>query len=299
MAKDKGIFTCVDPKQNYTKYIGCSLIKPNLQEARRLFDIPPSASLADIHATIREKVGCKISVVTMSEQGMTAHDGQSMICMEPQVCKILDVTGAGDVVHCILAYFLCQGNPLANTLRLATDIGTKSVQFPGTYTLSRRDILGKRVAPSDVANLRSQDGESIVFTNGCFDLLHSGHIQLFKFCRSQGKLVVLGLNSDASIRRLKGPSRPVNSLETRLDILMAIQYIDYIVVFEEDTPYEILQQLRPDCMVKGGDYTGKEVIGAEFAKNVVLFDYIEGVSSSATIQKILGDSLPPSHADSQ
>ena len=288
-----GVFTCVDPKQDYTKYKGCSLIKPNRKEACALLQLDAKTPLIDLHKRMFELIGPKYSVITLGEHGITLYDGSSMIHERPAAParKIIDVTGAGDIVCAIMGYFLCSPAALpSKILQLATRIATKSVEFPGTYTLTRGDLLlsSKVVEFTDLRSLKA--GSRIVFTNGCFDLLHSGHIRLFKFCKELGGDVVLGLNSDDSIRRLKGSTRPVNSLQTRLDVLEAIQYIDWIVVFEEDTPLRVLEELRPDVLVKGGDYTVETIVGKEFAGEVCICSFMEGVSSTATIKKIKAQS---------
>ena len=286
-----GVFTCVDPKQDYTKYKGCSLIKPNRKEACALLQLDAKTPLIDLHKRMFELIGPKYSVITLGEHGITLYDGSSMIHERPAARKIIDVTGAGDIVCAIMGYFLCSPAAVpSKILQLATRIATKSVEFPGTYTLTRRDLLpsSKVVEFTDLRSLKA--GSRIVFTNGCFDLLHSGHIRLFKFCKELGGDVVVGLNSDDSIRRLKGSTRPVNSLQTRLDVLEAIQYIDWIVVFEEDTPLRVLEELRPDVLVKGGDYTVETIVGKEFAGEVCICSFMEGVSSTATIKKIKAQS---------
>jgi D-beta-D-heptose 7-phosphate kinase/D-beta-D-heptose 1-phosphate adenosyltransferase len=287
LANKYNIFTCVDPKHDYTKYIGCTLIKPNRREAYDIFKFDTSKSLEDIHKYIFNTIHCKYSVITLAEKGITLYDGKEFMKETPLLRNIIDVTGAGDIVCCILGYFLSTGTSPQKVLKLATHIATKSIEYPGTYTIQQSDInlyYGKRVSIDILKTIRTQY-TPIVFTNGCFDLLHSGHIQLFKFCKEKGTVVV-GLNSDESIRRLKGDSRPINNLQARLDILESIQYIDYIVVFEEDTPYNVLKELRPDYLVKGGDYTISNIIGREFTNETLLCDFVKGNSSTSIIQRI-------------
>ena len=282
-----GVFTCVDPKQDYTKYKGCSLIKPNKKEACALLQLEAKTPLIELHKRMFELVGPKYSVITLAEEGITLYDGATMIQERTGARKIIDVTGAGDIVCAILGYFMHSPAVVpSKVLQLATRIATKSVEFPGTYTLTRGDLLppSKVVEVSAIRNLKS--GSRIVFTNGCFDFLHSGHIHLFKFCKALGGTVVLGLNSDDSVSRLKGSTRPVNLLQTRLDVLEAIHYIDWIVVFEEDTPLRVLEELRPDVLVKGGDYAAETIVGKEFAGEIRICSFMEGVSSTATIKKI-------------
>jgi len=287
LANKYGVFTCVDPKDDYIKYIGCSLIKPNLKEAYSIFKYDKSSSYELLHKHIYNEVKCKYSVITMAEKGITLYDGTTLLHEIPVVHKIIDVTGAGDIVCSILAYFLSQGTEPSKIVKLATHVATKSIEYPGTYTIQREDIQqkGKIIIFEDLPSIKKDT--SIVFTNGCFDLLHSGHIELFKFCKAKGTVVV-GLNSDDSIQRLKGPKRPVNTLKTRLDILESIQYIDYIIVFEEDTPYTVIKELRPDYLIKGGDYDINTIVGKEFSKETIICNFVDGYSSTSLINKIRG-----------
>jgi D-beta-D-heptose 7-phosphate kinase/D-beta-D-heptose 1-phosphate adenosyltransferase len=127
---------------------------------------------------------------------------------------------------------------------------------------------------------------NVVFTNGCFDILHSAHIKLFQYSKSQGNILVVGLNSDESIKHLKGPERPINNIEERSTILSLFHFIDYIIIFDEDTPYNILKLLQPDVIVKGGDYCVETIIGTEYCKEVKLFNYIQNKSTSLVVSKI-------------
>lgn len=298
LANKYNVFTCVDPKENPDKYRGCTLIKPNLSEACKLFGLEKSTPILEIHKVIQARLECQYSVVTMSEKGITLYNGKDLLHEIPNVHKIIDVTGAGDIVCCLMGYFIPMQIPISEVVYLATHIATKSVEYPGSYTVSMNDVYELNlkhttiITRDDISVLKHVfDKQTIVFTNGCFDILHSGHIQLFKFCKSQGNIVVLGLNSDASIRRLKGDTRPINPLSIRLDILSSIQYIDYIIVFEEDTPYEVLQLLKPDILVKGGDYNVNAIVGREFAKETILCNFVPDNSTTGIIQKIqkIGD----------
>jgi D-beta-D-heptose 7-phosphate kinase/D-beta-D-heptose 1-phosphate adenosyltransferase len=172
-------------------------------------------------------------------------------------------------------------------------MGTISVKYVGTYVLNKSDILSasrkvrttKLITADQIQYLKNP----IVFTNGCFDILHKGHIALFDYCssiRPPGGEVIVAINSDASIRRLKGPARPIHEEETRLALLNAIESIDWIIIFTEDTPYEIMEQIRPHTLVKGGDYTLDTLVGKEFCQEIKLFTYIPGNSTTNTIKKI-------------
>jgi len=132
-----------------------------------------------------------------------------------------------------------------------------------------------------------ENGKRIVFTNGCFDIIHSGHIRVFKKCRSLGDIVIVGLNSDSSVRRLKGPKRPINNQKDRAEVVDSIRYVDYVVIFSELTPYKIIKMIKPDFLVKGGDYKKDEVVGREFAGKVVIVKMLKGRSTTKIIEKIL------------
>jgi D-beta-D-heptose 7-phosphate kinase/D-beta-D-heptose 1-phosphate adenosyltransferase len=132
-----------------------------------------------------------------------------------------------------------------------------------------------------------ENGKRIVFTNGCFDIIHSGHIRVFKKCRSLGDIVIVGLNSDSSVRRLKGPKRPINNQKDRAEVVDSIRYVDYVVIFNELTPYKIIKMIKPDFLVKGGDYKKDEVVGREFAGKVVIVKMLKGRSTTKIIEKIL------------
>ena len=293
VANKYNVFTCVDPKHDYTKYIGCSLIKPNRKEAYDIFHFDKSKNILDLHKHIYTTIGCKYSVITLAENGITLYDGEKMIQERPNVHSIIDVTGAGDIVCCILGYFLSRSTSPKEVIQLATRIATKSVEHPGTYTITPNDILlpelsnGKIIQFNQLQTIKYINvNKKIVFTNGCFDLLHSGHISLFKFCRTKGDIVIVGLNSDNSIRRLKGTSRPINTIKTRIDVLESIQYIDYIIEFDDDTPYAIIKELNPYYLIKGGDYKVDNIIGREFAQETIVCDTINGYSSTSIINKI-------------
>ena len=294
IANKYNVFTCVDPKSDYTKYIGCSIIKPNRKEAYDIFKVNPNTPIEDLHSKIFNTIGCKYSVITLAEKGITLFDGSKLIRGTPQSRNIIDVTGAGDIVCCILAYFISRGAPIEDVVKLATQIATKSTEYPGTYTLTRSDILLSELAESKVITFEQlkylkdcHPASNIAFTNGCFDILHSGHIKLFKFCKERGDVVVVGLNSDSSVRNLKGPSRPFNNIHTRMDVLNSIGYIDYIITFDSETPYDIIKELSPDVLIKGGDYKPEDIIGRQFAKETVVCDMLDGYSSTNIIRKLI------------
>ena len=291
-----GIPTLVDPKIDYTKYIGCTLFKPNIKEIRDNFGIEYSyETLEKTHKEILEKVRCKETLLTLSEKGMSLFsESLGMIHEKTDSKEVHDVTGAGDVVLSVFAYYY---NYLEKQrlVKLATWIGTESVKHMGTYVTNINDILEayktirntKLITLENACKLR---GSSIA-TNGCFDILHQGHVELFNFCKKEKKeneSVIVVLNSDASIKRLKGESRPIHSVDARVAVLNSLESIDWIVVFEEDSPYEVYKGLRPRIIVKGGDYTADTVIGGEFSEEVKIFTTIEGRSTTNIIRAVSG-----------
>jgi D-beta-D-heptose 7-phosphate kinase/D-beta-D-heptose 1-phosphate adenosyltransferase len=294
LANQHGVPTFVDPKGDYTKYIGCTLIKPNTKEIQDVFDVSYSPDkLESIHKAIKEKVECKETLLTLSEEGMSFLTENDELINEKTIeSEVNDVTGAGDVVLSIIAYYYtCI--PKRRLIQLATYMGTISVRYVGTYVLKKSDILkayklinnNKLVTIEDIKYLKNP----IVFTNGCFDILHEGHMALLQYCNSikpHGGEVMVAINSDDSIKILKGPARPINDEQARIAILNNIESVDWILVFREETPYEVLEQIRPHTLVKGGDYTVESIIGKEFCENVKVFTYMNGKSSTNIINKI-------------
>ena len=202
------------------------------------------------------------------------------------------MTGAGDVVLSIIAYYYANLSK-RSLIQLATYMGTISVRYVGTYVLKKSDILkaykrihnNKLIRLEDIKYLKNP----IVFTNGCFDILHEGHMALLQYCKSVKPFdgeVMVAINSDASIGKLKGPTRPINDEQARIAILNNIESVDWVLVFPQDTPYEVLEEIRPHTLVKGGDYTPDSIIGKEFCQNLKVFTYVDGKSSTNIINKI-------------
>lgn len=273
------ISTIIDPRHNYKKYIGCTIIKPNRLELKNIFNIDlDTVSLLQAHKQLHDMIGCKISIITLSNKGISAYKDNKIYSYCEDVTDVIDVLGAGDIVCSIIsAYHYLD---IQTLLYYTTYFASISVKHVGVYVITPKDMeqlfLHKQIA--------SSSSNTIVFTNGCFDILHSAHIELFAFCRSLGSTIIVGINSDASIKRLKGSTRPVNCLEDRIKMLKAISYIDIIIPFEEDTPEELIKSIRPDYLVKGGDYTLETVTGKEYAKEVIIFDYIHGKSTTNIIK---------------
>jgi len=294
LARSKNIFTCVDPKANLEKYKGCSLIKPNYSEACSLLKVTKDTPILKLHQLLFERVQCVYSVITLAEKGISLYNGTELFHELPPVKhNIIDVTGAGDIICSFMGYYLWREIDIIQVLRKATNIATRSVEYAGTYTIQPLDMFqselqNRRIITIGELSMIRQlyNDKRIVFTNGCFDIIHHGHIHIFDFSKLQGDIVVVGLNSDASIKRLKGEERPINSIELRLKVIESIRSIDFVVIFEEDTPLEVIKQLHPDVLVKGGDYTIDSIIGKEFVKEVKLCPIIPDISSTRIINKI-------------
>jgi D-beta-D-heptose 7-phosphate kinase/D-beta-D-heptose 1-phosphate adenosyltransferase len=294
LANTYDIPTFVDPKVDYTKYLGCTVMKPNIKEIYDIFGITFSfANIGNIHRKIKEKVGCKETLLTLSEEGMSFLTENNELINEKTIeSEVNDVTGAGDVVLSIIAYYYtCI--PKRNLIQLATYMGTISVRYVGTYVLKKSDILkayklinnNKLIMLEDIVYLKNP----IVFTNGCFDILHEGHMALLQFCKSvnpHGGEVLVAINSDDSIKKLKGVNRPINDEQARIAILNNIESVDWVLVFKEDTPHEILEKIRPHTLVKGGDYTIESIVGKEFCEHVRVFNYVDGKSTTSIIERI-------------
>lgn len=283
------VYTIVDPKQDYTKYINCTVIKPNRSETKHIFNIDIDKGLIEGHQQLHKMIQCKTSVITLSGDGISAYDSNIHTC-STESKEVIDVTGAGDIVCSVLGV-LYPYLDIDMVIKIANYVATISVSHIGVYTITEMDILHmyKYIHNTKKISLEYFPKSipiNIVFTNGCFDVLHAAHIELFKFCRNIGNIVVVGLNSDHSIKRLKGDKRPIYKLEDRIHMLEAIEYIDYIIPFEEDTPIELMKYIQPTIIVKGGDYTKDSIIGKEYAKEVIIFNYIEGKSTTNTIHKM-------------
>ncbi len=297
LAQTRGIFTCVDPKEDATKYKGCVLMKPNRAETLKLFGVQVEGiDTKHAHEVIHTIVGCTDSVITLSENGATLCSGSgSVIHCANQPMEVIDVTGAGDIVCATLAYLYPMQQNKQEILKVANILAMISVTHLSSYVLRLPDFIKcgalmnkeKRIEPAKMHTILDalhEEKQISVFTNGCFDIIHVGHLDLLKRCREMGNIVIVGLNSDASIARLKGPERPINTLEKRIAFLKALTYVDYIVVFEEDTPAELLAQLRPSILVKGGDYTVEQLVGREYAGEVCIVPFISGYSSTSVIR---------------
>lgn len=307
--KAAGVPVVVDPKgSDYSKYRGATLLTPNRKEAQTAsgVTIRDEASLCLAGRTLRDTLSLEALVLTRSEEGMSIFlaDGQE-VHLPTQAREVFDVSGAGDTVLSLLGAGLAAGLPIAKAAHVANIAAGIVVGKVGTSTVAPDEILAASGRLHHDSDLKIKDrdllqrildqeraqGKKIVFTNGCFDLLHVGHVKYLQKARNLGDLLVLGLNSDDSIRRLKGPKRPLIGEEERAHLMAALNCIDFVVVFDEDTPLELIRSLRPHILVKGGDYTPEGVVGKDLVESyggrVELIQFVDGKSTTNVIDTIL------------
>ena len=304
LATEAGKKILVDPSpiHDYAKYSGATLVSPNRSEASLVvgFDIVDVKSAARAAEQLIRDFGLEAAVITLDKEGayLRTKDVNELIATKPR--SVYDVTGAGDVILATLAVTLAEGCDYKTAVQLANIAGGIEVQKFGCATVSIdemiREIHGRDEKLRPVESLEREleryrkQKRKIVFTNGCFDVLHRGHIEYMEFCRSQGDIVVVGLNSDSSVKIIKGSKRPINNQQDRAAVLSALETVDYVTIFDEPDPLNLIKKVKPDVLVKGLDWAQKGVIGREFVESyggkVVLAPLVEGKSSSAAIEKM-------------
>ncbi|MDC7221288.1 MAG: D-glycero-beta-D-manno-heptose 1-phosphate adenylyltransferase [Spirochaetales bacterium] len=290
-ARDANLVTVVDPKgSDWEKYRNAPLITPNVKElgdalGREIDNSNEAVSTGAGH--LIEKFHFDRMVVTRSEKGMTLAEGKRIVHFPTQAREVYDVSGAGDTVAAGLLRFLCDGNSCEESVSWANRAAGIVVGFLGTHSITK-ELLLEADGVDSVQNweMARQGGGKIVFTNGCFDILHPGHMDYLKKARQLGDFLVVGLNSDASVKRLKGESRPVNDQNTRQIMLESLAFVDQVILFEEDTPFGLIKSLRPDILVKGGDYAPENIVGREFAGETLTIPFVEGFSTTGLLERI-------------
>ena len=295
--RQRGIPCVIDPKKpDFQVYAGATIVTPNLLEAERAMGhpLPDDPSAAAAATALRETLKLDAMLITRGPQGMTLSTPESITHVPAETRAVADVTGAGDTVVAALAACLGSGWPLADACRLASIAAGIAVSHPGTYVVTAGELegawggLSPKVLSWDAARKRLSEarrrGRKVVFTNGCFDILHAGHLASLEGSKRLGDLLVVGLNSDASVRGLKGDTRPVITQTNRASLLAGLACVDIVVVFDEPTPESLIQHLDPDILVKGGDYTLDQVAGAEFVQarggKVVTLPLVPGLSTT-------------------
>lgn len=310
-ARKAGVPVIVDPKtRDLARYAGATVITPNAKEAALATGIEPvsdETAAASAYKALTD-AGVESVLLTRSEQGMTLVTREGEVSHTAASAReVFDVVGAGDTVVATMALCVGGGMTLPEAAGIANAAAGVVVGKRGTATLTRSELTDelsrlsrigispsqlKIVSASRAVSLREQwarDGLRVGFTNGCFDILHVGHVGILEFARSRCDRLIVGVNADASVSRLKGPTRPINREDDRAQIIGAFGFVDAVIVFGEDTPYDLIGQIRPDVLVKGSDYTVEQVVGfdivQQYGGEVALFELVPGRSTSNIIAK--------------
>ena len=293
----------VDPKgKDYSKYKGAYTLTPNKKEAIEATGIviKDKESLEKSIKKLKDECDLEVSLITLSESGIAIFDDNLRI--KPTVAReVYDVTGAGDTVIASIAFAIANNMKIDDAITLANLAAGVVVGKIGSATASLDEIyeyessLNKSNSSSHIKSFEEIEilakklhlkGKKIVFTNGCFDILHAGHVKYLEEAKSYGDVLILGLNADSSVRKLKGPTRPINVQEDRAYILASLESVDYVVIFEEETPYDLIKLIQPHILVKGGDYEGKNIVGQDIAQELRLVQFVDGKSTTKIIQRI-------------
>ncbi len=306
ITNDKGIISLIDPKgTDFEKYSGATMLTPNMSEFEAVAGkVKDNADLEQKALALIEKFKLKMLLVTRSEDGMSLiRPGMSAVHLPTYAREVYDVTGAGDTVIGTLGTCLASGLDIVTACEYANSAAGIVVGKIGTSTVTPEEMfnaLGHQSGAED--EVLSEDdfcrlikhekelGHKIVMTNGCFDILHRGHVTYLKQARALGDRLIVAVNSDDSVSRLKGPSRPINSLEDRMSVLKALGCVDYVIPFYEDTPQKLIGRILPDILVKGGDYRVEEIAGHKEVLanggNVIIIPLVEGKSTTNIVKKI-------------
>ncbi len=312
--KKTRIPTLVDPKNsNFNRYNFCDLITPNLKEAREAYFFSNQQNLEDeieLARSLQKSFQLKNILITLGPKGMAyvpKEPSAPVIYKKPDAREVYDVSGAGDTVVSAMAMGIAAKLPLERTIKLANIAAGIVVQKWGTKTATSDEILkvlNKETHPTKsyqdkILNLEKlnaklkvakEKNKKIVFTNGCFDLLHAGHLSYLEKAKASGHLLIVGINSDTSIQMIKGPLRPIVSLENRMKLLAGLSCIDYLISFDENTPEKLIEIIKPDVLIKGDDYTIQQIAGhktvLKSGGDVQTIPLVKGLSSSHIIEKI-------------
>ena len=309
-AQAQRIPVLIDPAaiQDYSKYAGATALKLNRTETEKASGLPmkDEADFAAAGQWFIDKLGLEAAVITLDKHGsyLATREGERR-WLKTRQRHVYDVTGAGDMVLAMLAVARCAGADWPDAVALANVAGGLEVERFGSIPVTPQEIiqellteahehLGKQRTLEQLVHELGHhraSGKKIVFTNGCFDLIHMGHVKYFQFAKQQGDLLVVAVNTDQGIRKLKGEKRPIINEEDRLSVLEELESIDYLIKFDDDTPLRLIELIRPDVLVKGADYCKEDVVGWNvvegYGGSVALAPLIDGRSTSAVIQRIL------------
>lgn len=308
LCKTNALPVLADPKGlDYSKYRGATLLTPNKKEASeatRIY-IKDDTSLLQAGMKLKNDFGLTHSVITLSEDGIALFEGGAISKIPTFAREVYDVTGAGDTVLAALGFALACDTPILDACRFANKAAAVVVAKLGSATVTMGEIaafenstvgdetdakiVSRKELSEICAKLRAQ-GKQIVFTNGCFDILHAGHVRYLSAARRLGDVLVLGLNSDGSVHGLKGEGRPVNGEEDRSVVLASLACVSYVTLFDEPTPLALIEEVKPTVLVKGADYTPQSIVGYDFVTSyggrVETVALVEGRSTTGIIKKI-------------
>jgi D-beta-D-heptose 7-phosphate kinase / D-beta-D-heptose 1-phosphate adenosyltransferase len=307
-ANQAGKKIIIDPclTSDYSKYEGATAITPNRQESSNAvgFELQDEKDYINASNKLVKKLGLEAVIITLDKSGAFLKTKKICQLIPTRPRDVYDVTGAGDMVLSTIAMTLAAGYDYKTAVELANIAGGIEVGKFGNQTITIDEIVDEIIGQNhaginkicsidlltDELNWYRNRGKKIVFTNGCFDVIHTGHIEYLKLCKSHGDIVVVGLNSDSSVRKIKGPGRPLNNQDDRASVLAALEMVDFVTIFDEPDPLNLIKKVKPDILVKGQDWEHKGVIGRQFVESykgkVVLAPLVKGKSSTATIEKI-------------
>jgi len=264
--KKAGVKVIVDPKKKLHRYIGADIIKLNKKE---FFEFTGRQDFDECEL-VRRNFNIGAIVITLGGDGVYVSSKEFTGMLPGEKRQVADVTGAGDVFLAAMAHYLNRGFTLKQACARANTLASISVTKMGTYVLQPEDLKETK----------------IIFTNGCFDILHKGHIEYLRASKKLGGKLIVGLNSDKSVKKLKGLCRPINNQFDRRAVLKSLGCVDEVIIFDEETPYELIQSIKPDIITKGGDYTPDMVVGKDLAE-VVIIPYVDGYSTTKVLDDIL------------
>jgi D-beta-D-heptose 7-phosphate kinase/D-beta-D-heptose 1-phosphate adenosyltransferase len=304
-ARNQKCMILVDPKgPNFDKYKGADYIKPNFNEFNEMlifFELDPNQPFVENARKICKLLSLKGLIVTKGDKGIHFVTSHESVCLPAAQREVFDLTGAGDTVIAFLSLGLLNNLPMRTCLELSNRAAAVAISHIKTYAVSLDELIDKNEEPTEKyysewnklkneLDVLRKEKKRIVFTNGCFDLLHSGHIHCLKEAKKHGDILVVALNTDESTKRLKGNSRPIKPLRERAHVMAAIGVVDFVTSFKEDTPANIIEFLKPDIITKGVDYIGKKITGDDIVKKyggkTVRIGWKNDHSTTTLVQKI-------------
>jgi len=277
--------------------MGASIITPNVKELSSVLGIDIRNEDIEIEKygkLVRTKYKLKYLLITRSNKGMTLIERNKITHFSTEAKDVYDVSGAGDTVVAVLSACFSIGFNIIESIKIANIAAGIVVSKSGTMPITIEELNNTLYLNEHhkiknknklIKKLKEYKNKKIIFTNGCFDLLHRGHIEYLRKAKELGDILIVGLNSDNSVKKLKGKSRPITNQNDRAEILSSLEFIDFVVIFNEETPYNLIKSIKPDVLVKGGDYKVQNIVGREFAKKTHIIDFVNGYSTTGIIKK--------------